>query len=77
MALTIDDLRVMDVRSIFYGDRDMAEYIVLTAPTEQEAKQKAQEMIKTIDPYRQPSLYSCYQHMSGDWKATVQVFGLD
>jgi hypothetical protein len=55
----------------------MAEYIVLTAPTEVEVKQKVQDTIKTIDPYRQPSLYSCYQHLSGEWRATIRVYGLD
>jgi hypothetical protein len=55
----------------------MSHYIVLTAPTETEAKQKAQEVIEKTDPYCQPSLYSCYQHVSGEWKATVKVYGLD
>jgi hypothetical protein len=55
----------------------MAEYIILTAPTEAEVKVKAQDLIKTIDPYRQPSVYSCYQHVSGDWKLTLKVYGLD
>lgn len=55
----------------------MPDYIVLTAPTEAEARRKAQEMINKTDPYRQPSIYSCYQHVSGEWKVTVKVYGLD
>lgn len=55
----------------------MADYIVLTAPTEKEARDKAADMIKNIDPYRQPSLYSVYQHLSGEWKAIVKQYGLD
>jgi len=55
----------------------MAEYMVVTAPTEQEVRNKAAEEILRMDPYRQPSLYSVYQHVSGDWKATIQYYGLD
>ena len=55
----------------------MPEYIILHAPTEQEVRSKAAELIEKIDPYRQPSVYAVYQHVSGEWRATVQHYGLD
>jgi hypothetical protein len=77
MALTINDLRTMDVRKIFYGDRNMAEYIQVHGNTEAEARALAQDVIKGIDKYRQPSLMAVYERTCGDWVATIQYFGLD
>lgn len=55
----------------------MPDYIIYTGKTRTEAEQKAQDAIKKIDPYRQPSLYSIYEHISGEWKAVVRQYGLD
>jgi hypothetical protein len=55
----------------------MADYIHIEAPTKAEAEAKAQEIIAKTDPYRQPQLYSLFEHISGCWKATVLIRGLD
>jgi hypothetical protein len=55
----------------------MSEYVHIEAPTKAEAEAKAQEIIAKTDPYRQPQLYSLFEHISGCWKATVLIRGLD
>lgn len=54
-----------------------ATYIKVKAPTEKEAREKAQAMIKEIDYMRQPSLYSVQQDKEGNWEAIVKQWGLD
>lgn len=52
-------------------------YTIFTGKTEQEARQKAEDAIKKMHPYEQPHMGAVYQHLSGEWKATVQHYGLD
>jgi hypothetical protein len=52
-------------------------YILCTGKTEQEAREKAEKMIKEMDYMQQPHLGAVYQHLSGEWKATIQYWGLD
>jgi hypothetical protein len=75
--ITLDYLRMHILPPINKKDLHVAENIILRAPTETEVRQKAQELVATIDPYRQPSIMSVYQHVSGDWVATIVHYGLD
>lgn len=52
-------------------------YVICTGKTEQEARNKAEQKIKELHPYQQPHLGAVYQHLSGEWRATIQYYGLD
>jgi ABC-type dipeptide/oligopeptide/nickel transport system ATPase component len=75
--LTLDYLREHIIPQLIIGADGMSEMVLLHGNTEQEAKEKAEELIKTIDIYRQPSIVSVYPHISGGWIASVKYYGLD
>jgi heat shock protein HspQ len=55
-------------------------YLILTGNTELEARQKAEKTLKDMqknEPMRQPHMGAVYQHLSGEWRATIQYWGLD
>ncbi len=55
----------------------MAETIVIHGTTRDEVVAKAQDLINTIDPYRQPHVEGTWQKAEGDWIAYVKYWGLD
>lgn len=56
---------------------DMAEKIAVKGITREEAVAKAEEVIKTIDPYRSPHLEGTWKKDDNEWIAYVKYWGLD
>ncbi len=75
--LTMDYLRLHLIPKVSKGDLYMAEKVFLYGNTQEEVRKKADELIATIDPYRQPSIMSVYERTCGDWVATIVYYGLD
>ncbi len=48
-------------------------YTIITAPTEALVKAKAQKIIASTDKSKQPSVYACYPHISGEWRLTIRT----
>lgn len=55
----------------------MTTYVKVHGKTEEEAKQKARDLMKKTDPMQQPEMYSPTQNPDGTWSVTVLIRGLD
>lgn len=54
-----------------------ATYIILKGATKEEATQKANAAIKTIDFMRQPHIEQTNQKPDGTWEIVIKQWGLD
>jgi hypothetical protein len=48
-----------------------------TGRTREEALEKAEAFIKTLDMTQQGSIYGTYQTAQGEWVVTVHYYGFD